>query len=206
MKPNLNLPYRQADSTPSPATDDQAMNSIHAMKTIAPTSVPTGTPRPLLLDVRTPAEFTEINVPGSVSMQLHALEPAKVRALLAGKSACYIFCRYGGRATQAAEKLEAAGLEHLFVVEGGVEAWSAAGLPVNRGPATMSLERQVRLAAGFLVLLGAGLGFFFNPAWLALSAFVGGGLMFSGFTNTCGMGMVLARMPWNNGQPDGRTR
>lgn len=182
------------------------MNSINPIKFIAASDVPTGDPHALLLDVRTPAEFTEVNVPGSVSVPLHTLDPTKVRALLAGKSACYLFCRSGGRATQAADKLAAAGLENLIVVEGGVEAWATAGLPVNRGPATMSLERQVRIAAGFLVLLGAGLGYFFNPAWLALSAFVGGGLMFSGFTNTCGMGMVLARMPWNSGQPDCRMR
>lgn len=176
------------------------------MKTIAPASLPSGDPRMVLLDVRTPAEFTELNVPGSVSVPLHTLDPAKVRALLAGKSACYLFCRSGGRATQAAERLRAAGLDNLFVVEGGVEAWAAAGLPVNRGPATISLERQVRITAGFLALTGVVLGYFVHPAWLALSAFVGGGLMFSGLTNTCGMGLVLARMPWNNRQPGCRSR
>ena len=61
----------------------------------------------------------------------------------------------------------------------------------------MSLERQVRIAAGSLVLLGAALGFFVHPYWLALSAFVGAGLLFAGITDTCGMGMLLAKMPWN---------
>ena len=156
----------------------------------------------MLLDVRTPAEYSEIHVPGSVLQPLHALDPARVRELVAGKSACYLLCRSGHRARQAAEKLEAAGLNNLFVVEGGVDAWAAAGLPVIRGRAVMSLERQVRIAAGSLVFIGALLGYFVNPAWLALSAFVGAGLMFSGITNTCGMAMILARMPWNNRPSD----
>ena len=182
------------------------MNSINPIKTIVPSALPTGDPRAVLLDERTPAEFTEINVPNSVSMPLHLLDPGKMREMMAGKSACYLFCRSGGRATQAADKLRAAGLENIFVVEGGVDAWAAAGLPVNRGRATMSLERQVRITAGFLVLTGAVLGYLVNPAWFALSAFVGGGLIFSGVTNTCGMAMVLARMPWNNRQPACCTR
>jgi len=168
------------------------------MKTISPSALPTDDPSAVLLDVRTPAEFTEINVPGSLSVPLHALDPAKVREMMTEKSACYLLCRSGGRAQQAAEKLRAAGLGNIFVVEGGVDAWTAAGLPVNRGRATMSLERQVRISAGFLVLTGMALGYFVSWAWLAISAFVGGGLMFSGITDTCGMGMVLARMPWNN--------
>jgi len=156
-----------------------------------------------LLDVRTPEEFSEVHVPGSVLLPLSALEPGKVRELLTGKSAGYILCRSGGRAKQAAGTLEAAGLDNLFVVEGGVDAWAAAGLPVDRGRATMSLERQVRIAAGSLICTGAVLGYLVNPAWIALPAFVGAGLMFSGITDTCGMGMLLARMPWNNRPLDG---
>ncbi len=169
-----------------------------ALQTVLPAQVPTGDARALLLDVRTLGEFTEIHVPGSASLPLHLLEAAKVQVLMAGKSACYLFCRSGGRAEQAAEKLHAAGLQNLYVVKGGVDAWAAAGLPVSKGRATMSLERQVRLTAGLLVLIGSVLGYFASPAWLALSAFVGAGLMFSGITNTCGMAMILARMPWNN--------
>ncbi len=71
------------------------------------------------------------------------------------------------------------------------------GLPVARGPKAVSLERQVRIAAGSLVLLGAALGAFVHPAFVGLSAFVGAGLLFAGVTDTCGMGMALARMPWN---------
>lgn len=160
----------------------------------------------VLIDVRTPAEYSEIHAPGSVLLPLHALDPAVVKGMMAGKSACYLLCRSGSRAKQASDKLHAAGLDNLFVVEGGVDAWAAAGLPVNKGRATMSLERQVRLAAGFLVFIGATLGYLVSPAWVALSGLVGAGLMVSGITNTCGMGMLLARMPWNNRQMDCRTR
>lgn len=76
-------------------------------------------------------------------------------------------------------------------------AWEAAGLPVVRGKKAISLERQVRIAAGLLVLLGAILGFFVNPSFIGISAFVGAGLVFAGITDTCGMAMMLAKMPWN---------
>ncbi len=81
-------------------------------------------------------------------------------------------------------------------VEGGTLAWDQAGYPVIRGRKVMSLERQVRIAAGSLVLTGIGLSFL-HPWLLGISAFVGAGLVFAGITDTCGMGMILARMPWN---------
>ena len=77
------------------------------------------------------------------------------------------------------------------------DAWTAAGLPVVRGKATMSLERQVRIAAGLLVLVGVTLGFTVHPYWFGLSGFVGAGLAFAGITDTCMMGMMLAKLPWN---------
>ena len=102
------------------------------------------------------------------------------------------------RARQAAEKLKTQGIASLSVLEGGVQAWEASGLPLLRGKKTISLERQVRIAAGTLVFIGAVLGYFVNPAWMGLAGFVGAGLVFAGVTDTCGMGMILARMPWNN--------
>ncbi|MFO1020702.1 MAG: rhodanese family protein [Planctomycetales bacterium] len=98
---------------------------------------------------------------------------------------------------QACQKLLTAGHGQVINVEGGTKAWIAAGQSVIRGKKTISLERQVRIAAGFLVVAGAALGFFVHPYWIGLSAFVGAGLMFAGITDTCGMAMVLARMPWN---------
>ena len=152
-----------------------------------------------LIDVRTPAEFREIHASGAELFPLDRLDPEQVRQKLNGQSAepFYVICKSGSRARQACEKLHAAGLTNAVVVDGGTEAWEKAGLPVVRGKKTMSLERQVRIAAGSLVLIGAILGFTVHPYFIGLSAFVGAGLVFAGITDTCGMAMILAKMPWN---------
>jgi rhodanese-related sulfurtransferase len=169
-----------------------------SISTISPADAQQKRLEALLLDVRTPAEFEEAHIDGSVLMPLGNLNAEEVKRLAAGKSTCLLICRSGNRARQAAEKLKSSGLPSLQVLAGGVLAWDAAGLPVNRGTKSMSLERQVRIAAGALVFIGAGLGYFVNPAWIALPAFVGAGLVFAGITDTCGMGMLIAQMPWNN--------
>jgi rhodanese-related sulfurtransferase len=151
----------------------------------------------LFLDVRTPAEFQEVHIGGAILHPLSDLDPTKVQALLEGKTGGVIVCRSGGRARQACEKLLATGVSNIRVLEGGVSAWSSSGFPVVRGKKTISLERQVRIAAGSLVVLGSLLGYLVSPVFIALSAFVGAGLVFAGITDTCGMGMLLAKMPWN---------
>jgi len=148
-----------------------------------------------LIDVRTPAEFEAVHIEGATSMPLDRLDPAHVRAF-AG-TPCVLVCQSGKRAAQACDKLAAAGCENLAVLEGGVAAWEQAGLPVKRGRQTLSLERQVRIAAGLLVLTGVALGTWVHPAFYGLSAFIGAGLTFAGLTDWCGMGMLLAKMPWN---------
>ena len=150
----------------------------------------------LLLDVRTPAEFTESHIDGAVLHPLSDLKPARVEELGRGRARCVLICRSGNRARQAAELLGDV-LSTVTVLEGGMSAWEAAGLPVVRGRKTISLERQVRITAGALVVLGTILGTLVNPWWYALSAFIGAGLVFAGVTDTCGMAMVLAKMPWN---------
>ncbi|QDU18721.1 rhodanese-like domain-containing protein [Urbifossiella limnaea] len=172
-------------------------------------TVPTVTPRQLadlrsadrpvdLIDVRTPVEFREVHVPFARNVPLDRLDPAAVRAGRAAqpKEPLYVICRSGGRGRQACEKLLAAGLV-VCNVEGGTQAWADAGLPVVRGKKAVSLEQQVRVAAGLLVLLGAALGWLVHPGFVGLSAFVGAGLVFAGVTGACGMGLLLARMPWN---------
>lgn len=159
----------------------------------------------LLLDVRMPAEFEEIHIPGSVLHPLSDLDPAAVRKLAEGKNSCVVVCRSGNRARQAAAKLEAAGVPHLAILDGGVLAWESAGLEVKRGRKTISLERQVRIGAGSMVLAGVALGFLGNPAFFFLAGFVGCGLIFAGVTDWCGMGLLLAKMPWNNRRPGGPT-
>ena len=152
-----------------------------------------------LLDVRTPAEFGEVHVNVARNVPLDRLDPAAVKhsAAVAAGRPVYVICKSGGRGRQAAEKLAAAGIANVFNVEGGTSACEAAGLPLVRGKKVMSLERQVRIAAGSLVLTGVVLSYFVHPYFIGLSAFVGAGLVFAGITDTCGMGMMLARMPWN---------
>lgn len=152
-----------------------------------------------LVDVRTPVEFREVHVSCARNVPLDQLDPAAIREGRQGlgQQALYVICRSGGRGRQACEKLLAAGVENVVNVEGGTQGCVKAGLPVMRGKKAISLERQVRIAAGSLVLTGAVLGWLVHPAFIGLAAFVGSGLIFAGITDTCGMGMILARMPWN---------
>jgi rhodanese-related sulfurtransferase len=152
-----------------------------------------------LIDVRTPAEYDEVHVEGARNIPLDRLDPRAIAAEHAGKAGpLYFVCKSGGRSQKACEQLIAAGINDVVSVEGGTSACEAAGMKVARsGRKVMSLERQVRICAGGLVVLGAVLGHFVNPAWHALSAFIGAGLVFAGVTDTCGMAMMLAKMPWN---------
>ena len=108
-----------------------------------------------------------------------------------------LVCRSGQRARKAEEALKAAGMTNLHVLDGGMTAWAAAGQPVRRGAPRMSLERQVRIAAGALAATGGFLALFVNPLFAAIPAFVGSGLVFAGVTDTCAMGMLIARLPYN---------
>ncbi len=155
-----------------------------------------GTPS-LCIDVRTPLEHREVHAEGTTLLPLDRLDAEAVRQLRSSDEPVYLFCRSGNRASQAQVKLAAAGLTGCHVVEGGTDAWTAAGLPVVRGKKGMSLERQLRIAAGFLVVLGVVLAWTVHPYAIALSGFVGAGLMFAGLTDWCGLGLVIARMPWN---------
>jgi rhodanese-related sulfurtransferase len=152
-----------------------------------------------LLDVRAPVEYRELHATDARNVPLDRLDP--VALMLArngsGDEPLYVICRSGSRGRQACEKFLAAGFTNVVNVEGGTLAWVACGLPVVRGQKAISLERQVRIAAGLLVLLGALVGWLVHPAFVALAAFVGAGLVFAGITDTCGMGLLLARMPWN---------
>jgi len=172
-------------------------SALPAIRRVTPAEVQASANRALLLDVRSPAEFEGAHIAGSILHPLGELDFVAVQKLAAEKSECVIICRSGNRARQAAEKLVANGLANLQVLEGGLIAWEAAGLPLERGRETISLERQVRIAAGALVLTGVVLGWLVNPALFGLSAFVGAGLVFAGITDTCAMGLLLAKMPWN---------
>lgn len=156
--------------------------------------------RPLdLIDVRTPAEFDCVHVQGARLLPLDQLNPVALAAARAADAPpIYLLCKSGGRATRACDALRAAGLDNATIIAGGTDACITAGLPLVRGTSgIISLERQVRIAAGLLVLTGAILALALNPWFILLSAFVGAGLTFAGITDTCGMAMLLAKMPWN---------
>jgi len=154
-----------------------------------------------LVDVRTPAEFTAVHLTGARSLPLERLEGAALRDLASDKAPCVLICASGRRADLARAKLSAAGAAEPQVLEGGMNAWIQAGQPVVRGKGVISLERQVRIAAGLLVLAGVLLGSQVHPAFYALSGFVGAGLTLAGLTDWCGMALLLARMPWNQSSP-----
>jgi len=154
-----------------------------------------------LIDVRTPAEYGEVHVDFARNMPLDRLDPREIRAI-GGDGPVYFVCKSGSRSQKACEKMVAAGMPDVVSVAGGTTACEAAGLPVVRGRKVMSLERQVRIAAGALVAAGAALAAFGpDPMWrqigAGLAGFVGAGLVFAGLTDTCGMAMLIARMPWN---------
>ena len=157
-----------------------------------------------VLDVRTPVEFAGEHVPSARNVPLDRFNPAELYAPggLSPARPVYLLCRSGARAARAADKLAAAGFKNSVVVTGGTLGWIAAGLPVDRRPIkVISLERQVRIVAGSLVLTGVLLAHFMNPWFIGLSAFVGAGLVFAGITDFCGMGLLLARLPWNSRKP-----
>jgi rhodanese-related sulfurtransferase len=152
-----------------------------------------------LIDVRTPGEYQAVHAVSAQLVPLDSLDPQALMTAhqVSSDNPLYLICRTGTRAQQAWKRFHDAGFTQVVCVEGGTEAWEQAGLPVVRGRGVIALDRQVRMAAGLLVLLGVGLSFLVHPAFVALSAFVGAGLLFAGLTDTCGMAMLLAKMPWN---------
>jgi rhodanese-related sulfurtransferase len=150
-----------------------------------------------LVDVREADEHARERIPGARNLPLSLLEEAEL-AVHQGKPVLF-HCRSGARTAGNADRLAAkAGLCEAYVVEGGLDAWKRAGLPVaedRRQP--LELMRQVQIAAGSMVVLGVLLGAFVTPGFYLLSGFVGAGLVFAGVTGTCGLARVLRMMPWN---------
>lgn len=150
-----------------------------------------------VIDVRTPKEFQAAHVAGAESIPLDQLNGEQFCGQYGDGFPVYILCQSGKRAATAAERLIKAGHKNVTVIEGGTNAAIDAQVEVEYGKGAISLERQVRIAAGTLVFIGTLLGFFVHAGFLALPAFVGAGLVFAGITDTCGMGMMLAKCPWN---------
>lgn len=172
------------------------------MMTISPARLAelTNAAQPIeLIDVRTPFEFRDAHVKGARNIPLDQLDPKSFLHQRKGASSepLYLICQSGSRGQKACERFVQAGFKNVVNIEGGTMACITAGLPIMRGKKAVSLERQVRIAAGSLVLIGAALAWLVHPAFIGLSAFIGAGLVFAGITDTCGMAMVLAKMPWN---------
>jgi glyoxylase-like metal-dependent hydrolase (beta-lactamase superfamily II) len=155
-------------------------------------------PAPFVLDVRSALEFESERIEGAHLIPLDELEARLAEVPAQGELA--VVCRSGVRATMAAEVLARAG-RRARVLEGGMLAWRRARLPVREGRKRLAVDRQVQLIAGSMVLTGVALGAFVNPWFLLVPAFFGGGLTFAGATGTCGLGLLLLRMPWNRPTP-----
>lgn len=156
---------------------------------------------PELLDVRTSPEYASAHVPGAKLIPLNEL---KIDAFLAQHkpgTPIYVLCQAGARATKAIEEFERAGCGDCVLVEGGTQGWIDAGLPVHRGASSvLPIMRQVQIVVGSLSTAGAILALAVNPWFAVLPFFLGCGLLFAGITGTCGMALLLAKMPWNRGQ------
>ncbi len=151
-----------------------------------------------LIDVRTPAEFSSSHIAGSQSVPLDRIDAWARREAARSDDAVTLVCASGVRAGKAAAALDGAGFARVSVLAGGLKGWAAAGLPIATGEGgAISLERQVRILAGSLVVLGVLLAWAVTPYAMLLSLFVGAGLVFAGVTDTCGMGLLLAKAPWN---------
>lgn len=149
-----------------------------------------------LVDVRENSEVSAVRVDGALNLPLSRLKSLAGR--IDRRRPVFLLCRSGARAAQAASQLRALGVEDVRVVEGGLDAWTAAGKPVVRATSRVwSMERQVRFTAGSLVAAGTAAGLLFDPRFFVLPAFVGAGLVFSAVTDTCTMALVLGRLPWN---------
>ncbi|MFD1084675.1 rhodanese-like domain-containing protein [Micromonospora andamanensis] len=155
-------------------------------------------PDVLIVDVRTPGEFETAHVPASINLPLDQVDAHLGRIVNDAGGRILLMCQSGGRATAACARLAGAGLTDATVITGGMNAWVAAGGPVERGRQRWSLERQVRLVAGGLVL-AAVVASVWVPGARFVAGFIGAGLTFAALTDTCAMGAMLSRLPYNRG-------
>ncbi len=148
----------------------------------------------VLLDVREADEHARERIPGSQHTALSGLGRVDC-----GEVPAVIFhCRSGARTAAAGARLAAAAPTRAYVLEGGLDAWKKAGLPVTRDDSQpLELQRQVQIATGSLVLIGIILGAYLDPRFYALPALIGAGLVFAGISGFCGMARLLRQMPWN---------
>jgi rhodanese-related sulfurtransferase len=178
-------------STQVPTVSPQQLHEVRRRGQFAP-----------VLDVRSVAEYRAAHIPGAQLIPVDALSVDAVaqafnRPSLGREETLYITCHAGPRALQAAERLQRAGLDNLTLIEGGTRRWQELGLPVERCGKALSLERQVQIAIGSLLVLKVFLGFSVHELFFALTAMIGVGLIIAGTTRWCGMAKLIAQLPWN---------
>lgn len=148
----------------------------------------------VLIDIRAGDEFAREHIPGASHRPLDGGQ----QSLPANARYAIFHCRSGMRTAANAGRLAEGTPCEAFILEGGIDAWKKAGLPVEKdAKQPLELMRQVQITAGALVLVGVGLGFAIHPGFFGLSAFVGAGLSFAGISGWCGMAHLLRIMPWN---------
>ncbi|MGN9846326.1 rhodanese-like domain-containing protein [Nonomuraea sp. H19] len=150
----------------------------------------------LVVDVRTPAEFESAHIDGAINLPLDQIDALMRRLVTDADGRMLLICQSGNRAERARTALADAGLSDVTVLDGGMNAWIASGAPVNRGRARWPLERQIRLVAGTIVFVSV-VASLWIPAAVIVAAFIGGGLMVAALTDTCAMGMLLSKLPYN---------
>ncbi|WKG01548.1 rhodanese-like domain-containing protein [Mycolicibacterium sp. HK-90] len=153
---------------------------------------------PRLIDVRTPAEFETAHIPGAYNVPLDLLQEHRDEIVRHLDENIVLVCRSGQRASTAGQALHDAGLPNVQILDGGMAAWQNHGFGVRRGAQRWELERQVRLVAGSIVLSSV-LGSIAAPKLKWVAAAIGAGLTTAALTNTCAMGMMLAKLPYNRG-------
>jgi rhodanese-related sulfurtransferase len=201
-------------SDPSPKPGLRSVTTAQLRKALDPGGEQACT----LLDVRTEGEYAAEHLPGSRLVPLHELEklagqakdggslhldaPALERLGLREGVPTYILCQSGGRAKRAASILSSTGVEGCVVVEGGIDACRASGLELQKGESSvLPLMRQVQIVIGAVCATGAALALWKDPMFGLIPLFMGLGLLFAGLTGTCGLALLMARMPWNKGAP-----
>lgn len=149
----------------------------------------------VLIDIREPDEYAREHIPQA---RLHPAGALRKGAIQASSAPVIFHCKSGGRTQSQAARLASTVTCEAYILEGGLEAWKRAGLPIetDRGQ-PLELRRQVQLVAGSAIVLGVVLGALVSPWLYLVPAFVGAGLIIAGATDTCGLAHVLRLMPWN---------
>jgi rhodanese-related sulfurtransferase len=151
-----------------------------------------------VVDIRDKDEYAREHIPRALNVPLATI--GELPLSMPGPSDLIFQCKSGARTGANVAKLAAAAGCDAYILEGGLDAWKRANLPVEidrKQP--LEIMRQVQISAGLLVLTGVVLGASVSPAFYFLAGLIGAGLTFSGVTGTCTMANLLRRMPWNRG-------